>query len=329
MSKIHYFQRYVQRENVATNNTMLLFSRLYNSSIHKFNKFLQELMEDIEINMGVEFFQQEKGQGSVPDGTFSQESIKISIETKMHEYFSEEQLKNHLNNFSDEKRKFLIGLSPTKMGEDLEHKVTKFSNSKGIVFLNITFKDIVRAFRSTLFEYDIELIDIVDDYEEYCFQSGLISKSKSLMRVMLCGKTLDLNIKNGCYYNLAERGYKEHTYMGMYKEKAIRAFGKISNIVGAELVDGELKIINFTHKVTDSQNERIINMIIETKESLGWDISTKHEFFMIDKLHEIEFKKASKGAPLGAKFFDLKEYLKNDEISDENLIEFFNNNTWE
>ncbi len=41
MSEIHYFQRYSQKENVITNNTLLLFSRLYNHSPQKFNLFLK------------------------------------------------------------------------------------------------------------------------------------------------------------------------------------------------------------------------------------------------------------------------------------------------
>lgn len=312
---------------------MLLFSRLYNSSIHKFNRFinnLEELNETLEF--GIKFSQQEKGVHSVPDGIFFQESIKVAIETKTHGCFDARQLINHLNSFGNESRKILIALSPVEMDSNLKEKIKLIAKNKEqtIQFINLTFKQIVQKFKETIDEnYDIELYEIISDYEEYCLQSNLIQNNENLMRVMLCGQTLDLNIKNGCYYNLAERGYKEHTYMGMYKEKTVRAFGKISNIVVAELIDGELKIINSKHKITDSQNERIKNMIIETKESLGWDITTKHEFFMINELHEIEFKKSSKGAPLGAKFFDLKEYLKNDEISDENLIEFFNNNTWE
>lgn len=38
--KIHYFQRYHAKENVATANTMLLLSRLYSYSPDKFFKFL-------------------------------------------------------------------------------------------------------------------------------------------------------------------------------------------------------------------------------------------------------------------------------------------------
>lgn len=39
--KIHYFQRYHEKENVATANTMLLLSRLYQYSSDKFFRFLK------------------------------------------------------------------------------------------------------------------------------------------------------------------------------------------------------------------------------------------------------------------------------------------------
>ena len=41
--KIHYFQRYHQGEDVATANTMLLLSRLYQYSPDKFYLFLQSI----------------------------------------------------------------------------------------------------------------------------------------------------------------------------------------------------------------------------------------------------------------------------------------------
>jgi len=46
MSSIHYFQRYSQPENVATNNTLLLLSRLYHDSPNKFKGFLNDLLDD-------------------------------------------------------------------------------------------------------------------------------------------------------------------------------------------------------------------------------------------------------------------------------------------
>ncbi|ROI14818.1 hypothetical protein [Epilithonimonas hominis] len=72
MSKIHCFQRYHQKENVVTNNTMLLFSRLYHHSPKKFEVFLQAIVDSsIELKIGVGFAHQEKSSKSVPDGIIS------------------------------------------------------------------------------------------------------------------------------------------------------------------------------------------------------------------------------------------------------------------
>ena len=48
LMKVHYFQRYHSKENVATANTMLLLSRLYSYSPEKFFKLLKsEIFSDI------------------------------------------------------------------------------------------------------------------------------------------------------------------------------------------------------------------------------------------------------------------------------------------
>ncbi len=112
MSSIHYFQRYSQPENVATNNTLLLFSRLYQHSSNKFKGFLNELLDDTDLEAGVIFNQQERGTGSVPDGSISQTSFKVIIETKMHQHFSVSQLSAHLSSFGNEEYQILLSLSP-------------------------------------------------------------------------------------------------------------------------------------------------------------------------------------------------------------------------
>ena len=95
MGSIHYFQRYSQKENVLTNNTLLLFSRLYQHSPISFQNFLNDLL-DLDVDAGISFSQQIKGQGSVPDGSLTQTSFRIIVETKLHENFSVGQLKGHL-----------------------------------------------------------------------------------------------------------------------------------------------------------------------------------------------------------------------------------------
>ncbi|SHG37624.1 hypothetical protein [Ornithinibacillus halophilus] len=70
MANIHYFPRYSQKENMTTNNTLLLFSRLYQNSPQKFMSFTNNILEEsgIELDTTVQFKQQERATSSIPDG---------------------------------------------------------------------------------------------------------------------------------------------------------------------------------------------------------------------------------------------------------------------
>lgn len=48
MSSIHYFPRYSQKENMVTNYTMLLFTRLYNLIAPKIVRQLWALYVDVD-----------------------------------------------------------------------------------------------------------------------------------------------------------------------------------------------------------------------------------------------------------------------------------------
>ena len=57
MAKIHYFQRYSSVENTVTNNTLLLFARIYNYSPVQASKLLTDLADE-PIEIGMEIRQQ-------------------------------------------------------------------------------------------------------------------------------------------------------------------------------------------------------------------------------------------------------------------------------
>ena len=95
MSNLHYFQRYSQPENVITNNTMLLFKRLYHHSPKLFETFINNLLTDEVPGINVEvIFQQQKkvAKGSIPDAFILQASFRILIETKTHTAFDIQQV---------------------------------------------------------------------------------------------------------------------------------------------------------------------------------------------------------------------------------------------
>ena len=106
--KIHYFQRYHQKENVATANTMLLLSRLYAYSPAKFFRLLKENFFSESFEPELTFRLQEKGENSVLDAAIMQESFKIAVETKLSDWFYAQQLENHLQAFGNQTYRVLM-----------------------------------------------------------------------------------------------------------------------------------------------------------------------------------------------------------------------------
>jgi hypothetical protein len=62
MSRVSYFQRFSQRENVATNNTLLLLRYFYQSSPFKIERELLSIVEDYESYLATEGLLEERNQ---------------------------------------------------------------------------------------------------------------------------------------------------------------------------------------------------------------------------------------------------------------------------
>lgn len=134
MATIHYFQRYAQRENVVTNNTLLLLSRLHHQSTSTFEQLLGLLLDDVEIAVGPSFRQQEgggSGKGSIPDGAIYQPSFRILVETKRTAASDADQLERHLDRFGHEDTQILLHLTIDRTTPELdagvEARVARFN----------------------------------------------------------------------------------------------------------------------------------------------------------------------------------------------------------
>jgi len=166
--KIHYFQRYHEKENVATANTMLLLSRLYSYSSDKFFRFLKSEYFSDSFNPEIVFTLQEKSVDSIPDATITQESFKIVVETKMSDWFYEDQLIRHLNSFSDEKYKVMITLAPELMEESkkaaFEEKLKQYNESQRypVIHINTTFEAMANAISEILDDRDWTYVNTLD-----------------------------------------------------------------------------------------------------------------------------------------------------------------------
>ena len=184
---IHYFQRYHAKENVATANTI---------------RFLKTEYFSDSFNPEITFRLQEKSVDSIPDATITQESFKVVVETKMFDWFHDDQLLHHLNSFGDEKYKVMITLAPELMEEGkkaiFEEKLKEYNEKQHhpIIHINTTFEAMANAISDVLDDRDYEMQDVLADYLNYCYTDGLIPVSDAwkYMRMQLAGTTLDFNV---------------------------------------------------------------------------------------------------------------------------------------
>ncbi len=335
--KIHYFQRYHKKEDVSTANTMLLLSRLYSYSPDKFFRLLKSFFFSDSFNPEITFSLQEKGRKSVPDATISQESFKIVVETKLFDWFYKEQLEKHLLSFKDEKFKVFMTLAPTHMAKakktDFESELKEYNKRQKypVIHINTTFEEIVTAIQEILDERDYEMHEVLEDYIIYCENDNLMASSNAwkLMRMKLTGKTYEFNVENDVYYDSVEHGFRAHGYLGLYKEKSIRAVGKIEAIITAVVDENDELVYNAEKgELTDERKQKILKAIADGA-NYGYDM-TGERYFFVEKFYETDFRKTSPGASMGTKFFDLSEIISvGKKTPTKEIAEMLKSVTWE
>lgn len=333
--KIHYFQRYHEKENVATANTMLLLSRLYSYSSDKFFRFLKSEFFSDSFEPEIVFNLQEKSVDSIPDATITQESFKIVVETKMFDWFYTDQLLRHLKSFSDEKYKVMITLAPELMNsekkKEFEAQLKEYNATQTypVMHVNTTFEEIIDAIRDVIDDKDYEMQEVLDDYLNYCYNDKLIivSDSWKRMRVQLAGTTFDFNVGESIYYDNIDRGFSAHDYLGLYKEKSVRAIGKITAIITAVTTEDGIEYKAELGKLTDERKQQIARAIEDGK-NYGY-VMTGGRYFFVDKFYETDFKKITPRAPMGTRVYDLTKILETENLPEtQEIAELLKAKTW-
>ena len=335
--KIHYFQRYHEKENVATANTMLLLSRLYSYSSDKFFRFLKSEYFADSFDPELVFTLQEKSVDSIPDATITQEGFKIVVETKLTDWFYADQLMRHLKSFGDEKNKIMITLASELMADeklaDFEKQLKEYNETQTypVVHINTTFEMMANAIRDVIDDRDYEMQDVLEDYLNYCYKDCLIPVSDSwkYLRMQLAGTTMDFNISNNIYYDKAERGFRAHDYLGLYKQKSVRAIGKICARIIAVETEAGVKYTPEFGELTDERKQMIAKAMADG-DSHGYDLRTvEHRYFFVEQFYETDFKKISSGGSMGTRIFDLSALLGSEEIPEvEQLAELLKDKSW-
>ena len=339
--QIHYFQRYHSKENVDTSNTMLMLSRLYNYNADKFFSMINSLILGEDESPEITFDLQVAGDDSVPDAVISQKSFKIVVETKLYNQFDKRQLVNHLKEFGSEDIKVLLTLDPRPMKQQLFDEMTvelkKYNDENAerllhpIKHVNLTFEQLVEAMEDIVDDRDTEIISVLDDFKKYCFDEKLIPDGYKWMRAIVSGTTFKDNMDLNLFYDRESRKFSEHGYIGLYKDKSIRAIGKIKKTVLAIEMNGAMTYQTEAGETVTSEEIKRIEEAIRRADDYGYNLRTiSHRYFIVEKFYPTDFRKSSKNPIQKSKFFNLADMFGYKVIPNtEQIATDLNGRTWE
>lgn len=330
MSEIHYFPRTVQREEIVLTNTMMLFRRLYHHDAERFNRFLNLLIENAETDGGIDMSLKFRSQqaGAVLDGSISQDSFKVVIETKPYSQHQIGHIRHHFASFRDEMHQLFLWINPDPI--DLTYKqivldeISDFNaaNRKGIKFATITFKDLCHLLRSMIADHEMDLVAMADDYEDFCATAGLVKTMETKLRVVPTGASFEQHMNFHVYYDRRVNPYQPHSYIGLYKDKAVRGIGKITCIADIDYnrVTYSLIKASILEGTLSQQMEFLLMKVIkDAKQKYGFDLTTDYRFFFVDGFYPTYFRKDSPYGIMGKRYIDLESiggYHKNFDTSE-------------
>lgn len=306
MSKIHYFQRYSSIENTVTNNTLQLIAQINNRSVRATSKFLMDLTDN-EFNLGLDIVQQAKGGDSVPDGMISQKSFKIVIESKVDASVDFDQIKRHLNCFNNEELKVLLLLTKSPV-TSIELEKLKDLAFQDVCILNRTFRDVCNALEGLFQPHDEEILEIIEDYKEYCNDFGLYDQSPYLMRIVPCGQSFEINEKHNVYFQPFERGFTKHKYIGIYHHKRVSSILEIISEFEVKTDETPINKNLIQGNDLDLPDEKLFEIINDMKKNSDFQFDTHLRFFC-GKMLKTNYQKTSPGGIPGSRYYNLKTIL--------------------
>lgn len=328
MSEIHYFQRYSSRENVVTNNTLHLLSRVYEYSPARLKALFTQMFEQDNVELGVSFRQQTRGKNSVPDGMLMQSSVQIALETKVDAGINLDQLRRHLAGLPAGGQTFLLLLTRDSAAQSATDSLMREAADRGVIFKHLTFDRLCRLLEENVEPHETMLGVVVEDFVRYCSDEGLLAAKQAILRIVPCGSTLSLNIRHNIYYHPTDRSYRPFSYLGVYHDKRVKFVGRVLSVMDAEFnAAGTARITDEVgNQVNQCPYEAAIRAIVaETRAELGWDISTGHRFFVVQKFFPTDYRKVSHGGIQGPRNHDVTHLKPSDA---EHLAELLRAQTW-
>jgi len=314
VANVSFFQRYSQKENHVTNNTLLVMRHLYQNSPDKLEQVLRELLGDDKIEIGPNFTQQQRVANNVPDAMIAQAPFSLYFETKLSQALDLGQLKRHVESIASQRERnevetILIGLSTARMLTKDEDSIATFAKERGVLFRSVSFSDIRDAVLGACADYEASLRAVVEDYIDFLSAQGLLYASEDWMLTVPCGVSYAENQRFGIYYDGADRPSRSPCrFLGIYKDKRVSLVGLIKAVLICTYEAGEVFVQAVERGSSDPEALDRIRQIVEA--TSYYDLKGEAvRFYVVDGFEATDLVKASKGPVRGAQYLQISPII--------------------
>jgi hypothetical protein len=241
--------------------------------------------------------------------------MRIYIETKRGGVLDPDQIRRHLKSIAQKGEAgrgdgaILIGLTKEPIA-DSEHKaLAAEAAAKGIAFAAVTFTQITEALRAQCADFERELLSIVEDYENYLAEEGLLEERNQWLVVFPCGTSIAENARFGLYYEPSSRPCKRnYRFIGVYNMKTVAYVGAVEAIAVITSENGKISFSEEAGHLTDNHRERITHAIEETH---YYDLKDNpRRFYLVDSFAPTDSRKTSPQGIWGLRYLDLSKIIK-------------------
>lgn len=335
MSDISMFAAYSQRENIVTNNTLLLLKTIYNDSVLVFDRLVSRLVGLDSLGFGLRFEQQisfEAGDGArLGDGLIQQEPISIFVETKTTDWFYRAQIDRYRNFLAGPRsghgRKILILLSNFESKDRLLNDVLgpitdTDSRDDDTLIAAVGFDELLKAVQEEVKSDNDVIRSMIADFEKYLADEDLLPTWTGSLVIIPMGGSLEVNKKYCCYSCPSQkRGYTHARakYLGFYSQKKIDYVAEIDAVLDLKSRDKESWELKWNNSGQDEKTLKARAEAIIDKP----DYYAKNDFaqrggvllFLLSDLRtDINFQKTSPGGIMGRRYMKFKDIKSLDDL---------------
>jgi hypothetical protein len=304
MSQTHYFQRCDSLESAASRSTLQLIARIGDHSAASASRFLTDLLGE-SVEMGAEIAFPRGGDDPVLDGSVIQRAFKLIVVTKIESTVSLDHLLRCAGSFGSEDQKLLLLLTREPVGHQGRVITGLMRASRpDVVFATATFGSVCDSLRGLFGVEGGPMAALVDGYRECCDEMDLFERTRVLLRIVPCGRVLDIAKRFGVYFQPSERASEPRSLVGLYADKRVQAVLEVRSVFDAQLADGRLTKKLVRGEDTDALDSSLREVIETVRTSYGRDISTGTRFFCGD-VFDTDFRRSSPGELVGPRLVDL------------------------